>query len=216
MHAPAYAARMQTRNAKLAAVVAFSIFCAGACAGSTASPATNDAGADTGGAPGADVAADASRACPAAATLITDAPACNTLVNNATAVPFAQGAGTPAVPAGGTIRDGLYEATRAEGYGGATPSGRRLTLAVLDGGTRFLFGGEVLDGAGTQVTLSFRVNANASVSGASVAFSTTCMSGASNPLPAALDFTASGDTLVMGLTSGTTTSVTTYTRKGCP
>jgi hypothetical protein len=191
--------------------------CGAACAGSTASQSPADSGAGTDGGSGADAGVVATSACPAAPDPTAAAPNCNVVVNNATAVPFTQGTGTPPMPAGGTIRDGLYEATRAEGYGGATPAGRRLTLVVLNGATRFFFAGEVLDAAGAQTTLAFRVNATAAVSGTRVVFTTTtCMSTATSPLPPALDFTATGDNLIMALTSGATTSVTIYTRRGCP
>jgi hypothetical protein len=205
---------MRSRIACL--VVALGGACGAACAGSTASPSPTEGGAETHGGSDADVDL-AAGACLGAPDLTAATPNCNIVVNNATAVPFTQGTGTPPTPAGGTIRDGLYEATRAEGYGGATPAGRRLTLVVLNGATRFFFAGEVLDAAGTQTTLDFRVNATASVSGTRVVFTAvSCMSTATSPLPPALDFTDSGDNLIMALTSGATTSVTTYTRRGCP
>jgi hypothetical protein len=45
---------------------------------------------------------------------------------------------------------------------------------------------------------------------------TTCMSTAQSPLPAALDYTATATSLVLSLTTGGATSVTTYARQGCP
>jgi hypothetical protein len=141
---------------------------------------------------------------------------CNTVSNDARAVPFTAATGTPPAPGGGTLVEGVYFATRAEGYGSATPAGRRLTLVILGGGTRMLWAGDVLDAAGGTTTLSFRATAAVTVSGSHLNVSTTCSSISPPPLPAVLAFTASGDQLVLSAETGGATSVTTYQRQGCP
>jgi hypothetical protein len=140
---------------------------------------------------------------------------CTTAANAATAIPFSAGVGTAPTPAGGTVVDGLYEATRTEIYGGGTGSGRRITLVVTGGGTRIFWVGEVLDAAGQAVVTSFRADTTVAVQGTKLAFTATCVSATPSPIPAALDFTATPTTLVLSLANGATTAVTTYTRRGC-
>jgi hypothetical protein len=157
--------------------------------------------------------------CPARPDLVEGAPSCNTLVNAATAVPFTMATGTAPTPAGGAILDGLYESTRAEAYGATSGNGRRISFLVSTSGgaTRMLWVGEVLDAGGTSVVASFRANTNISVSsgGTQINFVSNCVSSTPSPIPAALDFTVSGANLVLSLASGSTTAVTTYTRRGC-
>jgi hypothetical protein len=203
----------RARGAVAALVVGFA---ASVAAGCTASAGTGGAGgsvvaAGTGGAGGA--------SCPARPDLVAAAPACNTVVNAAPSVPFTMGTGSPPAPAGGAILDGLYEATRAEGFGSVTPSGRRLTLVILDGATRMLWAGDVLDAAATTVTTSFRANATMTASGSQIAIAADCSSTtpSPSPLPAALGYTASGNTLLLSLIgSDGSGAVTTYARRGCP
>jgi hypothetical protein len=152
--------------------------------------------------------------CPARPELVAAAPACNTLTNAATAIPFSPATGAAPAPAGGTIQDGLYEATRTEAYGATTGSGRRITFLVTGGATHMLWAGEVLDANGATVELSFRADATIAVAGTRINFTVDC-STMPSPIPAALDFTASGQTLVMSLASGSTVAATTYTRRGC-
>jgi len=149
--------------------------------------------------------------CPARPDLPAAAPSCNNLVNSATAIPFTAATGTAPAPAGGTILDGLYESTRTEAFGGAAGGGRRITFVILEGATRMLWAGEVLDAAGTTVTTQFRADTAISVSGTRVNFTLNCVSITPSPIPAALDFTVSGQNLV--LINGN--AMTTYTRRGC-
>src|SRR6185436_10714737 len=107
---------------------------------------------------GSPPASTADGGCPAPSNLAAAAPACNTVTNAATAIPFTPGVGSAPAPMGGTLVDGLYEATRTELYGGTTGSGRRITLDVTGGGTHILWVGEVLDATGTTVTTSFRAD----------------------------------------------------------
>jgi hypothetical protein len=138
-------------------------------------------------------------------------------MNNAAGVPFTAGTGSPPAATGGTIVDGVYQATLAQGFGtGAPQNGRQLTIVILDGATRWLWSGKVLDAAGAQTVSMFQANATATVSGTKVALTTDCMSGATSPLPASLDFSATQSELVLSLTNGSYTSVTSYMRIGCP
>jgi hypothetical protein len=137
------------------------------------------------------------------------------VTNGATAIPGTTGTGAAPTPVGGVIADGLYEATKTEIYGGAVSGGRRLTLVIMGGGTRILWAGEVLDATGASVTLSFRADTAVSATGSRLAITTTCVSTTPSPIPAALDFTATPQSLVLSLATGATTAVTTYTRRGC-
>jgi hypothetical protein len=172
------------------------------------------AGGPTGGGGGSSGTGGAG--CSSDPTWIAAAPTCSTVPNGATAVPFTAKTGAAPTPMGGPIRDGLYYATRADGYGMITPSGRRLTLVVSGAGTQLLWIGEVLDPAGAAVTLSFRANASAVISGTTIALTTTCSSASMSPLPPAMTYTASGSDLSLGVINGADGAVTTYTRQGCP
>lgn len=190
---------------------------AAACSATSDSTSPIDAapGADAGGSIDTATVTDAAAAaCPSRPDLVAAAPMCNTVANTAPRVPFTRGTGAPPAAAGGSIRDGLYEATRAEGFGTAAEAGRHITIVISSGATQWLWNGEVLDAAGAQVTSSFRVNATVSVSGTRVSFTTTCMSGPTSPLPAALNFTVAGETLVL-FQDGPNAAATTYTRRGC-
>jgi hypothetical protein len=167
---------------------------------------------------GADAAASADQAgaaCPPRPDLVQASPACNTLVSSAGAVPFTAATGTPPVPSGGAITDGLYEATRAQGWGAVTPSGRRLTIAVLQGATRILWTGDVLDPTGTTVTTSFRADSSGTVTGDQIDLTTDCFSTATSPIPVSVGFTATPDQLLFIAGSGANVAATTYTRRGC-
>jgi hypothetical protein len=87
---------------------------------------------------------------------------------------------------------------------------------VLDGGTRFLWAGDVLDATAMTTALSFRADTHVAAAGTQLAFTVDCSSSIPSPIPPALGYTASGDQLVLMLTSNGVTSVTTYTRAGCP
>jgi len=186
-----------------------------ACNSSSGSSSTGTGGS-AGGSTGTGGSGGGAGACPNAPSLTAAAPACNTVTNGAAAVPFTAGTGTPPTAMGGPIDDGVYYATQASGYGSATPAGRRLTIVILGGGTQMLWAGDVLDATGTTTSLSFRANATASVSGTQISMTTTCSSASTSPLPPALDYTAPAGQLILSLTSNGATSVTTYTRQGCP
>jgi len=148
--------------------------------------------------------------------LTSAAPVCNSVVNAAQAVAFTARTGSPPAPAGGPIADGVYVATAAEGYGAAPPGGRRITIVVLGGATQILWNGEVLDATGATVTLAFAANTHTSVSGNQINFTVDCSSTTPPPIPAALMYSATPGQLILSLASGANTSVTTYTRTGCP
>jgi hypothetical protein len=153
--------------------------------------------------------------CPARRDLEVAAPACNTFVNSATAIPFTAETGAAPNPAGGAILDGLYESTRTGAYGSTIGGGRRITFVISEGATRMLWAGEVLDMNGAAVTTTFRADTTITVSGTSINFALNCMSGAASPIPAALDFTVSGQSLILSLPNGSAVAATTYTRRGC-
>jgi hypothetical protein len=154
------------------------------------------------------------------ATLLALTPACrratrpcNTLVNQAPRVTFTARPGPPPAFAGGAIHDGVYEAVLAEGYGAMAPRGRRMTLAVSDGGTRFSWAGELLDPTGTTATASIRADAAVTVTGRELALTTLCASVSPSPLPDRMAFTATPDRLVLGFLEATGASVTTYEKR---
>lgn len=199
----------QPRPAALALSLSLAAFFSSlSCSSSNAGPAANppDAGHDQ-----AQVQDTSSGLCPARPDLPAGTPTCTTLFNSATAIPFTAGTGSAPAPAGGTIRDGLYESTRTEAFGGATGNGRRITFMITENATRMFWAGEVLDPAGATVITEFRADTAISVSGTRVNFTLNCMSSATSPIPAALDFTVSGQDLV--LINGS--ARTTYTRRGC-
>jgi hypothetical protein len=203
----------QTRLTPLAAL-AFALWTSLTSAGCSSSSGpgstVTDAGHDQ-----AQVPDTGSGVCPARPDLPAAAPTCNNVVNSATAVAFTAATGTAPTPAGGTIRDGLYESTRTEAYGSTTGGGRRITFVILEGATRMLWAGEVLDAGGATVTSQFRADTAISVSGTRINFTTSCVSTTPSPIPAALDFTVSGQNLVLSLANGSTVAATTYTRRGC-
>jgi len=150
--------------------------------------------------------------CPARPDLLAAAPVCNTVTNNAPSVPFTTGTGTPPALNGGAIADGLYEATKAEGFGTVTPSGRRLTLVILDGATQMLWSGDVL----ATVLSSFTANATMAVSGNQITITPTCSSTTPAPLPPAVTYQSTATELRLALIdSGGNGAITTYTRRGC-
>jgi hypothetical protein len=200
------------------------------CAGNPASSA-GDAASSDGAAPdqtnpdrttsdgsGPDSAAvsDTGTACNHPPELTAAAPTCNSVVNSAHAVPFTARTGTPPTPAGGTIRDGVYVSTATEGWGAVSAAGRRITIVVLGGATQMLWKGDVLDATGATVTLSFAANAHIAATGTQIAFTVDCSSSTPSPIPPALTYTATASQLILSLNSGADSSVTTYTRTGCP
>jgi hypothetical protein len=142
----------------------------------------------------------------------TPAP-CDALPNQAPAVPFTVVSGALPPFTGGVLEDGVYQAVRAEGYGGAAPSGRRMTLAVRNGGAELAWAGDMLDAAGTNVLASLRANATVSVAGNRLRLTTTCSSISPPPLPDAMAFSASPGKLVLAFVDGAAASVTTYARR---
>ncbi len=154
--------------------------------------------------------------CPARPDLPSAAPACTTLANNAQAIPFTALSGAAPTPAGGAIQDGVYVSTRTGTYGG-TGFGRRITFAITEGATRMFWAGEVLDATGATVMTSFRADTAIAVTGTRINFTPTCVSTQPSPLPPALDFTVSGQDLVLSAVPAGSTPVaeTRYTRVGC-
>jgi hypothetical protein len=198
------------------AALAGALIGAGCAGGGTGGAGgTGGSGGGAGGASGGAGGSAPAGACPARPELVVAAPACNTVTNAATAIPFSQATGTAPAPAGGTIQDGLYEATRTELYGATTGGGRRITFVITGGATHMLWAGEVLDATGTAVVASFRADTSIAVSGTSLAFTLDCTSSTPSPIPPALDFTATGQTLVLSLVTNNGLAVTTYTRRGC-
>lgn len=148
--------------------------------------------------------------------LTAPTPMCNRAVNSAHAVPFTARTGSPPAPTGGVIADGVYVSAAAEGYGAIMPAGRRITLVVLGGATKMLWTGEVLDATGATVSVSFTANTEISASGNQINFTVGCTSRSPPPVPATLMYTATATKLVLSLTTGADTAVTTYMRTGCP
>ena len=139
-------------------------------------------------------------------------PTCNTLANVATPVPFTPKAGPLPLFTGGPLEDGVYRATRAEGYGDVDHDGRRMTLAVSAGGTEIAWSGDVLDASGARVLASVRANARVSATGNRLDLTTLCASLSPSPLPAPMSFTARPGELVLGLVEAGGAFVTTYQR----
>ena len=192
-----------------------------ACGGSTPTTTAGAGGAGTGGgaggAGGGGGAAAMDAGCGPEPSLGVPAPICNAIPNGAPSVPFTADPGAPPSFEGGQIEDGLYFATVVEGTGTTTPAGRRLTLAVTNGGTQLFWNGDVLDGTAQDIEETFAANATAIASGNTLALTTTCTSVSPSPLPASMSYTASATTLVLAfVSSSTNTAVTTYTRQGCP
>jgi len=191
-----------------------------ACGSSNPPPAGPGGAGGNGGAAGAGGAADAGKldvTCNPDASLGVASPTCNALTNDAPSVPFTADPGSPPSFAGGSIQDGLYYATRADGYAEAGASGRKLTLAITGGGTQFFWNGDVLDGTAQDIEESFAANATVLASGSTLALTVTCASISPAPIPASMSYTASDTILVLAaVTSGSSTSATTYTRQGCP
>jgi hypothetical protein len=149
--------------------------------------------------------------CPARPDLVVAAPECNSVVNSATAVGFTSTDASAPAPMGGTILDGLYEATRTEGYGTTSGTGRRITFVVVEGATRILWAGEVI----AATTAAFRADTRIKTSGTQINFTADCVSTMPSPIPDVLDYTVSGANLVLSLVNGEAVTATTYTRRGC-
>jgi hypothetical protein len=186
-------------------------------AGLAALACSSDESQPANGAPPDGAATDgAVTTCVTPTGLTSAPPICNSVVNSAQAVPFTARTGSPPVPSGGAIADGVYVSTMIEGYGAVPPAGRRITIVVLGGATQIFWTGEVLDATGANVTVSFAANTHASASGNQIAFTVDCTSTSPSPIPPGLTYTATADRLILSLTNGADTSVTTYTRTGCP
>ncbi len=78
-----------------------------------------------------------------------------------------------------------------------------------------LWTGEVLDANGA-VTLSFAASTRTAAAGNQLTFTVDCSSTSPSPIPPALTYTATSEQLLLSLTTGANTSMTTYTRTGCP
>ena len=190
--------------------------------GSSTPPTTGGAGVGgngdaAAGAGGAGGAGGLDAGCEPEPSLGAPSPTCNTIPNGAPSVPFTADPGASPSFEGGQIEDGLYFATLVEGTGTTTPAGRRLTLAVTNGGTQLFWNGDVLDGTAQDIEETFAANATATASGSTLTLTTTCASVSPSPLPASMSYTASATTLVLAVVSSSTNAaVTTYTRQGCP
>ena len=143
----------------------------------------------------------------------SSANACNTVINDATPVLFTPGAGDAPTFTGGTIVDGVYHATKAEAWGASTGTGRRFTLVVLEGGTKFYYAGDILDDQGGVATTMVAIT-TASTSGNQLNQTTVCLSGSAQ-IPVE-SYTATSTELILAASQGSILSVTTYTRAGCP
>lgn len=191
----------------------------GGTGGSSGSGGSTGAGGSSTGAGGSINLDSGTGACAPRPGLIAAAPTCDTVTNSATAIPFTALTGTAPTPAGGTVLDGLYESTKTGAYGATTGSGRRLTFVITtlaDGTKHMLWNGDVLDMSGTTVAASFKADATVTVAGTQITNTTVgCVSITPSPLPAAFDYTVSGNDLTLSLANGSTTAATTYTRRGC-
>jgi hypothetical protein len=143
------------------------------------------------------------------------APACNRVANSAPIAAFQAGNSDPPVPYGGALLDGLYQSNNTQGWGAVPAQGRRTTLAVLGGGTQFLWNSDILDGD-RNVIQSFRASSTAVVSGTEVLLNTDCSSVDPSPIPPAVNFTASGSELLLLVIDGGDVMLTSYIRTGCP
>jgi hypothetical protein len=161
-----------------------------------------------------DGAADIVSAATCPSSDFSSSATCNTVVNDASAVAFTPGAGNAPTFTGGTIKDGVYHATKAEAWGASTGTGRRFTLVVLEGGTKFYYVGDILDAQGGVATTMVAIT-TASTSGNQLTQTTVCMVGSAQ-IPAIESYTATSSELVLSATQGSVVSVTTYTRAGCP
>ena len=142
-----------------------------------------------------------------------EATSCNTVLNDATAVLFTPGVGDAPTFTGGTIVDGLYHATKAEAWGASTGTGRRFTLVVLEGGTKFYYAGDILNAQGGVAT-SMVATATVSTSGNQLNHAIVCTVG-SVQIPVE-SYTATSTELILAVVQDPVVTATTYTRVGCP
>lgn len=179
-----------------------------ACGSSGTTPASSvpDAAVDV-----ASVPADAGAVC----SNIPDyasADTCNTVPNTAPAVAFTDGAGDRPTFVGGTLVDGLYQASNVEGWNISTKMGRQMTLVVAERGTKLFWSGDVLAG-------SARANLKAITavvpSGNQLAVTVLCRQG-QGAIPATMSYTATPTQLILAAAQNESLTVTTYTRVGCP
>jgi len=164
-------------------------------------------------APVTDAYISSTATCPGAPDYSAGA-SCNNLVNDAASVASTAGSGDPPTFTGGTIKDGVYHATKAEAFGTTTGTGRRFTLVVLEGGTKFYYAGDILDAQGAVATTMVAI-ASASTSGNQLTQTTVCMTGSAQ-IPTTESYTATGTELILSATQGSVVAVTTYARAGCP
>ena len=150
--------------------------------------------------------------CPGAPDYASGAT-CNSLVNDAAPVLFTPGVGDAPTFTGGTIMDGVYHATKAEAWGASSGTGRRYTLVVLEGGTKFYYAGEILDAQGA-VSATMVAITTASTSGNQLNQTVVCLTGSAQ-IPVE-KYTATSTELILSATQNSVVSVTTYTRVGCP
>jgi hypothetical protein len=177
--------------------------------------------------PAADTADASAPACVDLPSLVV-AGTCNNLPFPTTRVPFTVGAGSAPSFTGGTLVDGLYAASKAEGWGVTAGSGRQMGIVIGNGGKTLLWFGQTLnqDGsgdvdAGTAGLYWLRGNYDLSVvSGNTLELIQTCLDPASTTRgPDQLLYTATAGTppqLLLANAASPSAAVTTYERQGCP
>ncbi len=138
--------------------------------------------------------------------------ACNTVPNTAPAVAFTDGAGDRPTFVGGTIVDGLYQASKVEGWNISTKMGRQMTLVAAERGTKLFWSGDVLAGSARA---NLKAITNVVPSGNQLAATVLCRQG-QGAIPATMSYTATPTQLVLAAGQDDALTVTTYTRVGCP
>ncbi len=142
----------------------------------------------------------------------TSADQCNTVPNTAVAVSFTDGTGDPPAFTGGTILDGVYQATKVEGWNPVSRTGRRFTIVVAEQGKKLFWSGDVLT---ETESVSLKAITTAATSGNQLTQAALCLQGAVG-IPNTMSYTATPSRLVLAATQGDALLVTTYTRMGCP
>lgn len=174
--------------------------------GTTPAPSVRDAASDV-----ASVPVDTGTVC----SNIPDyasASDCNTVPNTALAVAFSDGAGERPTFTGGTIVDGLYQASKVEGWNASNKMGRQMTLVVAEQGTKIFWSGDVLAGSDRA---NLKAITTVAPSGNQLALTVLCLQSQA-AIPATMTFTATPTQLVLAAAQNDALTVTTYTRVGCP
>jgi hypothetical protein len=149
---------------------------------------------------------------------------CNTLPFPAPRLPFTVGSGSAPSFTGGALVDGLYAATRAEGWNVSNGTGRQMGLVLGNGGKTLLWFGQILDADGNGDLESgtavgwLRGNYDLEVGANTLDLTATCQTGSGAQAPAQLLYTAvpgNPPQLLLGSAQGQSVSLTTYTWQGC-